>query len=636
MSCNQRELSSPVEFLSKLLEDRINEDSGCVTQRTIAEYRRQQLFMEFINSELEYLDMLRIFYNTYMSFLSKTDYTSVQMVYQVVGELISGEERLVDGFFGWLGVDKKGSVYGKDGSLQFNVKGINEKFRSIPSLTSFIELFCSKLLEMEPHYKSYVYHYWLFNSFKNEGTMGSKYLKDLCRMEPMLKQFQQQRVNCQSTDFLKRNISFDSLRHMPIARLGHYKVFCDCILHSAEELIADDGKEVEYTGLDLFRLNIQAIHQMLRRIDGEVFSESIDRLGQNISQKIAFKNPEEYVSPMALGIPQLVGVLNTIWIEVDASQRLWNNTIGSLDTWSRSRSFYPAFLPKAKQFGAFLYKSYLILTRIPIGDIRLQNQFEGISSEGDNATWKIKFAIPLTNCKISIISRNDTCFSEIGIHKETLTNVKLLKLEWFLYGDIFETIFVFECNEEYNKWSNSLSAILELNGYTQNPIEAECVEHYYQVPNSSFAPLGIAPKHSYADNISKVVNPNLTKRQYNLLHHSIYEYYNQRCFRLKIKFEDLKTGPTIQKDVIVFARQKYNYLQEILAKLLSSSNLRAGNFCSTSPRKLNSNSISNSNVSMTTTQTSLSQTSVRSSVGIKSSWFYLTSHFRTVDTLKAS
>lgn len=588
MTSMQYTLASPIEFLSRLLDRKINESVG-VTEETVDDIQRRYLFMEFISSETEYLEMLKLFEQTYLAKLNRSDHLAWQMTYRIVQNLVSGHDQLLRKVFEWLELpisvdDNKAEI-----NWELHVSQIGDKFQSLDSLSGFIQVYVQKLLELEPHYKDYVYHYSLCNTFKQHGIFNAKLVKQLSQMEPMLKKFQQQRLNSQSTDLFRRNISFESLRHLPVARLGHYKVFFDSFLKSTEAFpsqtsgrnsastnqsrsdvqsvvaqisprpTASFSDDYSFTdNLEVFKVCIMSVQHMLLRIDGVNFSNIVDKETQRISTKLKFKYPEEYVPVSALGIPHLTGILNTVWVEVSESQKVWTNTVRSIDSWRRKKTLYPYFVPKGKQLGAFLYKSYLILARIPMISVNdLQNQ-------PVDTQWSIKFALPLTNCKIIPIDKEQNKYNEIGLQDDLEPNIKLFKLEWFLYGDVFETIFVFDNYYDYNQWFQHLQTIIDLNGFTSKPMEAESVENYYQMGNSAYAPLRIAPKLTFADAVSKTANQNLTRRQYSLINHQVHDYYDYTSFKLNISFNAMKCGPTNEKSGIVFSRDKYSFLERQL------------------------------------------------------------------------
>ena len=238
-------------------------------------------------------------------------------------------------------------------------------------------------------------------------------------------------------------------------------------------------------------------------------------------------------------------------------------------------------------------------------------------------TWKIKFAIPLINCKLIAIDKETTRYNEIGLHDSCCDSIKLFKLEWFLYGDIFETIFIFDNDQDYQRWHDCLETVMDLNGFTSRPMEAESVENYFQMSNSVFAPLNIAPKLSFADSVSKVLNPNLTRRQYNLVNHPAQDYYNYTSFKLKVRFEPLKMGPTNQSGTIVYSRDKYSYLErQVFALQHPFESLPM-----LSPTKHSTNSDSNLSTSATATQVSESNTSLRTFSTLRTSWCSFASSF---------
>lgn len=226
MSSLQYNLASPIEFLTRFFDRKIN-DSVDIVEETPEDVQRRYLFMEFISSETEYLEMLKLFEHTYLATLNKSDHIAWQMTFRVVQNLVKGHEKLLEQVFGWLELpistdDNKAEI-----NWELHASHIGNKFQSLNSLSNFIQVYVEKLLLLEPHYKDYVYHYSLCNTFKKHGIFNAKLIKQLYQMEPMLKKFQQQRLNSQCTDLFRRNISFESLRHLPIARLGHYKVFFD-------------------------------------------------------------------------------------------------------------------------------------------------------------------------------------------------------------------------------------------------------------------------------------------------------------------------------------------------------------------------------------------------------------------------
>lgn len=590
MSSLQYNLASPIEFLTRFFDRKIN-DSVDIVEETPEDVQRRYLFMEFISSETEYLEMLKLFEHTYLATLNKSDHIAWQMTFRVVQNLVKGHEKLLEQVFGWLELpistdDNKAEI-----NWELHASHIGNKFQSLNSLSNFIQVYVEKLLLLEPHYKDYVYHYSLCNTFKKHGIFNAKLIKQLYQMEPMLKKFQQQRLNSQCTDLFRRNISFESLRHLPIARLGHYKVFFDSFLKSIESLILQTDTTIgednamdlmgkgqkgetkcgsaalkilsalkeEYAvpkNWELLKMCVISVQHMLLRVDGVNFSNLIDKPSQRISSKLKFKNPDEYVPVSALGVPQLTGILNTVWIEVSEGQKLWNNTVRSIDTWRRKRALYPIFQLKGKQLGAFLYKSYLVLARIPmIPMTELQ------TNSAADVHWTIKFAIPLTNCKLIPIDKEQNKYNEIGLHEDTASKIELFKLEWFLYGDIFETIFIFDNSYECKQWSDALQTIIDLNGFTSKPMEADSVENYYQMGNSTYAPIRIAPKLTFADAVSKTLNLNITRRQYSLINHPVQDYYYYTSFKLNIRFDALKSGPTNQKTGIAFSRDKYSFLE---------------------------------------------------------------------------
>ncbi|CDO96351.1 unnamed protein product [Kluyveromyces dobzhanskii CBS 2104] len=589
MSSIQYNLASPIEFLTRLFDRRINDSVG-FNEETADDVQRRYLFMEFISSETEYLEMLKLFEHTYLAVLNKSDHVAWQMTFRVVQQLVKGHEKVLQQVFHWLELpilidDSKAEI-----NWEQHAYHIGNKFQSLDYLSSFIQVYVEKLLELEPHYKDYVYHYSLCNTFKKQGIFNAKLMKQLYQMEPMLKKFQQQRLNSQSTDLFRRNISFESLRHLPIARLGHYKVFFDSFLKSTKSLIlqkdamrstrdqnivltgklqgkpisspkevgtlASLGEEFLLTeDWELFASCVLLVQSMLLRIDGVNFSNLVDKPAQRIAAKLSFKHQEEYVPVSALGVPQLTGILNTVWVEISEGQKLWNNTVGSIDNWRRKRILYPIFQPKGKQFGAFLYKSYLILARIPMIPM------SELQTGNNDGKWTIKFAIPLTNCKLTTVDEEFSRYNEIGLKKQKASKIDLFKLEWFLYGDVFETFFVFDNTYECDQWSQALRTMIDLNGFTSKPMEAESVENYYRMGNSTYAPIGIAPKLTFADAVSKTLNLNLTRRQYSLINHPMQDYYYYTSFKLNIGFNGLKTGPTNEKNAIVFARDKFSLLE---------------------------------------------------------------------------
>ena len=68
--------------MARFLDHKINESVG-TTEETTEEARRRYLFMEFISSETEYLEMLKLYSNTYLAWLNKTDHVAWQMTYVV-------------------------------------------------------------------------------------------------------------------------------------------------------------------------------------------------------------------------------------------------------------------------------------------------------------------------------------------------------------------------------------------------------------------------------------------------------------------------------------------------------------------------------------------------------------------------
>lgn len=534
-------VASPVQFIKEYIEQTLNTPPGFPVSVAAEHYKRQRLIEEIVESEVEYVQMLRILRNCFLDVLSINDYIPMKALNEVVTRMLEQHEVLCQSMHAIV----DGSVKRFDESTELNWSDL--------ALTSWDHLeLCEQVARLlgadAVHVEQYGSYLQYYNQISTLLTRMGRESQDgllfaiLFRIELCLPKY----YSHTSQQGYKRDFSFRAMIQMPINRIAKYRLFLESLVYLTENPSITDVKRLDDLECQALTHSIKSsldkIFSVLQKVNEANADDFRDPTLALIQERLAFDLPDERIPIEAMGHCYTRGCLAVAWPCVDDG----SYASGSYRK-SRSRYFNNFYRTKkslhieSDQLGVFLFKSYLVLAEIPPFRIGTPDQ-----------EWPIKFAIRLASCRILDPSSNPL---EPGLHSEYENSIKIQ----FEYDFMLWEVLLFGRDaQELNSWREELKLFInEINGPhtfgvepARGSVSQSTLESTLHFSDSTTFPDQMMPFVVYNESLSGRFDRSRSfKRRVNSRQGQSYEEQS-----IKVDVEFRKIGPEVSPSSTWFLR----------------------------------------------------------------------------------
>ncbi|SCU91755.1 LADA_0F11826g1_1 [Lachancea dasiensis] len=446
-------VTSPVQFIREYIEKTLNTPPGFPISVAAEHYKRQRLIEEILESEIEYVQMLKILQNCFLDVLTINDYIPMESLNNVVTHLLPQHEAFRDSLNNLV----DGSIKRFDESTELNWSDLSlTSWDHLELCECVSKLLATKAVQVEA-YRKYVQYY---NQVSHLLTSMGQESQDrllfavLFRIELCLPKY----YSRTSEQGYKRDFSFRAMIQMPINRISKYKLFLESLVLLTENPSITDVKRLD--DLECFKLvksiktNLQEIYNALAHINEPDTGGTKSAVLRLIQNRLAFDLPEERIPIEAMGPCHLKGCLAVAWPSMDET----SYTLGS---YRRSRYFSRTkrtFKIESDQLGVFLFRAYLVFAEIP-----------ALSGRSPAFEWPVKFALRLSNCRlVDLEHKEGTATEGIGMVSRYMDTIKIQ----FDYDfKLWELLIFCRNNSEYQSWSHQLALFIDDPNDTGPPVD---------------------------------------------------------------------------------------------------------------------------------------------------------------------
>ncbi|SCU83643.1 LAMI_0C04016g1_1 [Lachancea mirantina] len=517
---------SPVQFIKEYIEQTLNTPPGVPISVVADHYKRQRLIEEIRDSEIEYVEMLKILQTCFLQVLSLNDYVPIKLLNSVVTRILSRHAQF---------------SHDLDELLKNRVRRFDE-FRQIHWSDQFLHcwdqldlchevalLLTSDVIHVK-QYRAYFSYYYqiseLLSRMSEEGQDGLLFAI-LLRIELCLPKYYAHN----SPQGYKRDFSFRAMIQLPMSRVSKYRLFLESMAALTANCSVIDkesfGKDLSSEFSSHIQLALETMYRTLSQINEPAINESVDDTLAVIQRRLVFPVPDEHLSIEALGSCFLRGCLAVAWMEAEGSNY-------SFSSYRKSRYLNSFYRTKRSlqlaggQFGVFLFKSYLIFASIPL------------PTDDDTASdsqWAIKFAVRLADCRLLDTSATDC---DAGL----CTNYEFsLKLQFEYDFKLWEMLIVARNEAEHVAWRRELRLFIDvINGPHQfGPayqvgISQSTLESTLHFSDSTTIPSLMVPLKAYNPQLSGKLDRVRAVRRLARNYSSC--SYGSRRFAVEVEFRD--------------------------------------------------------------------------------------------------
>ncbi|CEP62346.1 uncharacterized protein LALA0_S05e03576g [Lachancea lanzarotensis] len=432
--------ASPVQFIKEYIEKTLNTPPGLPVSVAAEHYKRQRLIEEIIESELEYVQMLKILQTCFLDVLSINDYIPMQRLSKVVLSILPLHENLCQ----QLEQNVNTSIKRFDESTEPNWSDLSMRsWDHLELCQNFAQLLGTQAIETD-QYRDYVLYY---NQVSHLLTRMGQESQDrllfaiLFRIELCLPKYYAKT----SQQGYKRDFSFRAMIQLPINRITKYRLFLESLVYLTEHPTITDLKRLDDTKCAAIASNIQAyleqMYSTMKRINEPNSETSKDLTLTLIQNRLSFDLPDDRLPIEAMGSCNARGCFAVVWpVTYDSA-----STTGSY----RSRYFNTSYRAKkslsieSDQFGVFLFDTYLVLAEVP----SLQRT--------PICEWPIKFALRLSNCRlVDMASQVGSKSEDVGLFSNCDNS---LKIQFDYDFKLWEILVFFRDAAESDTWRNELN-----------------------------------------------------------------------------------------------------------------------------------------------------------------------------------
>ncbi|SCU95894.1 LAME_0F13960g1_1 [Lachancea meyersii CBS 8951] len=499
LPCNEHDspssnAASPVQFIKEYIEKSLNTPPGFPVSVAAEHYKRQRLIEEILESEVEYVQMLKILQSCFLDVLTINDYIPMQELNKVVSRLLPQHENMC------AQLDKlvEGSIKRFDESTELNWSDL--------SLTSWDHLeLCenvSRLLATEAIavdlYRDYVQYY---NQVSHLLTRMGQESQDrllfaiLFRIELCLPKY----YSRTSQQGYKRDFSFRAMIQMPINRITKYRLFLESMVYLTEHPSITDLKRLDDTQCEKLankiKVYMEQMYAAMKEINEPKSDTAQDLPLTLIQNRLSFDLPEERLPIEAMGSCCIKGCFAVAWPTMDET----SFTTGSY------RSRYLNTLYKSKrslsiesdQLGVFLFETYLVLAEIP--NLQRTPIYE----------WPVKFALRLSNCRlVDVKSQVGSELEDVGMFS-SYSNT--LKIQFDYDFKLWEILVFLRDESEFQSWYKELDVCISKLGERvdemrrmprQESVTQSTLESTLHFSDSTTFPEQMVPFISYDESLS--------------------------------------------------------------------------------------------------------------------------------------
>ncbi|SCU82133.1 LANO_0B05204g1_1 [Lachancea nothofagi CBS 11611] len=439
-------MASPVQFIKEYIEKTLNTPPGFPISVAAEHYKRQRLIEEIVESEIEYVQMLKILQNCFLDVLTINDYIPMEALNKVVTKILPQHES----FSAALNSLVEGSVKRFDESTELNWSDLSlTSWDHLDLCENVGRLLANQALQKD-EYRSYVQSY---NQVSHLLTRMGQESQDrllfaiLFRIELCLPKY----YSRTSQQGYKRDFSFRAMIQMPINRIAKYRLFLESLVYLTENPSITDVRRLDHTECDKLTQNIKDylhdIFEFLQQINEAHVESSKDSALTLIQSRLAFDLPEERIPIEAMGPCYSKGCLAVAWPSAEET----SYTIGSYRRTRYFNNFYKtkrSLKIESDQLGVFLFKSYLVLAEIP--------SYREKTSINE---WPIKFALRLSNCRLI-----DDMNSQMGSKTEDIGMFSnydnTIKIQFDYDFKLWEILLFCRDAEEFHNWRKELDLFI--------------------------------------------------------------------------------------------------------------------------------------------------------------------------------
>ncbi|CAR23194.1 KLTH0E03432p [Lachancea thermotolerans CBS 6340] len=449
-------MASPVQFIKEYIERTLNTPPGFPVSVAAEHYKRQRLVEEIVESETEYVQMLKILRNCFLDVLSINDYIPMKVLNNVVGQILAHHEELCR----CLQAVVDGSVKRFDETTELNWSDL--------SLTSWDHLeVCQQVAEIlsthavqAKQYCSYLYYYnqisHLLARMGRESEDGLLFAI-LFRIELCLPKY----YSHTSHQGYKRDFSFRAMIQMPINRIAKYRLFLESLVYLTETPSITDLRRLDETKcqalIHSIKTSLGSMYSNLQKVDEANCEKLPDPALVLVYNRLTFSSPDERIPVEAMGNCYTRGCLAVAWTCMDeAAHSAGSHRKSSARYFNNFHRAKRSLRIESEQLGVFLFKSYLIFAEIPSFKL-------GTASY----EWPIKFAIRLASCRLmdarpAVQRALQGGMKDCGIYSEYENAIKLQ----FEYDfKLWEILLLCWDSQELEAWRKELSLFInEING----------------------------------------------------------------------------------------------------------------------------------------------------------------------------
>lgn len=436
-------LASPVQYINDYIEKSINRPPSLLsdTHEITRHYKRQRLIEEIVQSEYDYINMLEALQRGYLEVLSSKKYIPITLL-NIIVTLILERHR---------------HFYNKvQASVEKRVKRFIQRSNDDPGTSSaYLDSldFCAEMSNLMSNNVIQVEQYKNYSFLYNQ-------IRDLLvklRHEGQNTELNELLINIQtymeSKCFFypyRRDLGFPAMTHVPISRATKYRLFLESMVVLTKDVTEIDFKESKtckperYT--TMIKASLEKIYRTLEDINKESYDDCKDLKLPAIQERLHFKETKEFIPIEAMGNCFMAGCIATVWVSR-------KGTLNKPGTLRQTRSFSNLYRNarriqvKASQFGAFLFKSYLILADIP-----------ATTNVHILQSWEVQFSIPLASCRIVDLSQDFESDEAVkGLHSNHKYTLKIMFEHNF---QILEVLLVHPNQKDFEIWRQQLDLFI--------------------------------------------------------------------------------------------------------------------------------------------------------------------------------